>query len=93
MVENAAIERLSAPGGLDASLRSVLVWCRRNNLQIDRRSCQFLKGAMIFKVPVPRYLGFDQRQDLNPILGCPLPQISGHGVRWGFIIGIAPFRN
>ena len=48
---------------------------------------------MIFRVPVPRDLGFDLRHGLGLNLRCPLSQISGHSVANALIIGISPFRK
>ena len=55
--------------------------------------CHFLKGDMNYKVPVTRYLGFTQRQCATQMLQCLSSQILGHGVGWGVIMGISPFRK
>ena len=48
---------------------------------------------MIYKVPVVRYLGFDQSGRQPQSFGCPSSQTSDHGVLWGLIIRISAFRK
>jgi hypothetical protein len=93
----------SRQGGTDISFRGLIAKttrpliklsrCLRTNFQLLRRSCYFLKAAMIFIVPVARYLGLNQLCRQAQIFGCQTSQISDHFEVFGFIIGIAAFRK
>ena len=66
---------------------------RRNNLQNARRACYFLKAAIISKVPVARYLGFNQSCHQLQGLGANHRKSRTTVLLWRLIIHISTFRK